>query len=584
MRAFQSKMKWILREPKAEEELLGPEIRQGPAGVPRLVRRLLALRSLADPAEIRRHLDPSLDELSDPSLLPDMQPAVLRLDSALRAGEKIFLFGDYDVDGMTAVALLRRFLARMGGDPRVRIPDRLTEGYGLTEAVVDDARSWGARLLVTADCGTTAHAPITYAMEAGIDVIVADHHLPEDALPPATAIVNPWRSGSRCPYPDLAAVGVATRIAEGLWRLRRERGEAAPSPFDLLDLTALGTIADSVRLEGDNRILVHHGLKILRERPRASMRALMRICGIAPERAGSGEIAFRLAPRLNAAGRMGDAPTALELLLCEEDGRCAELSALLDRHNHERQTLLEHVVREAVLRAENEGAAARGMPLVLESGDWHLGVLGIAASRLADRFGVPTILLTRDGSRLRGSGRTAGDCDLLAMVRGCATELATFGGHRAAVGLSLESENLPRFREKLGEEARASGVPLGPNERVQWIDAQAEIEEIDLSLVDWIDRLGPYGQGNNEPVFALRGWIAGGVRVLKERHLRFDLAGRSVRCECIGFGMAGHPALQGKGAEELYVAATPTRNVFRGEEKIQLQLRDISREDPLRHD
>jgi single-stranded-DNA-specific exonuclease len=281
---------------------------------------------------------------------------------------------------------------------------------------------------------------------------------------------------------------------------------------------------------------------------------------------------------------MGDAPTALELLLCEDEGRCSELSAVLDRHNRERQTVLERVVRDAVLRAESEGNPERGEPIILESGDWHLGVLGIAASRLADRFGVPAILLNRDGSKLRGSGRTAGECDLLALLRGCSAELSTFGGHRAAVGLSLESANLPRFQRRLVEEARASGAPLGPQERIQWIDARADLGEIDLPLVEWIDRLGPFGQGNHEPVFALRGRMAGGVRVLKERHIRFDLGGGAVRCECIGFGMAGHPALLGERVEEVYVAATPTRNMYRGEERIQLQLRDIAREDPLRHD
>lgn len=583
MRSFKSKMKWILREPEARRVPPGPDDQQGPAGVPRLVRRLLDLRSLTDPAQIRRHLDPSLAELSDPRLLPDMDAAVGRIDAALRVDEKIYLFGDYDVDGMTSVALFRRSLVRMGGNPRVRIPDRLTEGYGLTPAIVDDARAWGARLLVTADCGTTAHGPIAYAKEAGIDVVVADHHLPESELPPAAAIVNPWRSDSRCPFRDLAAVGVATRIVEALWRHRQQRGVSEPSPFDLLDLTALGTIADSVRLESDNRVLVHHGLRILRESPRPSMRALMRICGIAPERAGSGEIAFRLAPRLNAAGRMGDAPTALELLLCEDELRCDELSAMLDRHNRERQTILERVVREAIESAEEDGSPERGEPIVLESGEWHLGVLGIAASRLAERFGVPAILMTRDGARLRGSGRTAGDCDLLAMVRGCSAELSTFGGHRAAVGLSLAPENLSRFRARLAEEVRASGVALGPGERIQWIDARADLAEIDLPLLAWIDRLGPFGQGNQEPVFALKGRIAGGVRVLKEKHLRFDLAGGADRCECIGFGLAGHPALQGGGLEEVHVAATPARNIYRGEERIQLQLRDISREDPLRH-
>jgi single-stranded-DNA-specific exonuclease len=530
---------------------------------------------------IERYLDPSLDELSDPALLPDLAVAATRLDHALTAREPVFLFGDYDVDGMTSIALLRRYLSRLGGRLRTRIPDRLTEGYGLSEMVVGEAHAWGARLLVTADCGTTAHAPIARARELGLDVIVADHHQPEGSLPPATAIVNPWREESRVAFPDLAAVGVATRIIEGLWRLRTDRGQETPSPFDLLDLTAIGTIADSVRLEGDNRVLVHHGLRILRENPRPAMRALMRICGIARDHVGSGDIAFRIAPRLNAAGRLGDAPTALELLLSEDGERCEELAAILDRHNRERQILLERVVLEATRQAEADGAPARGEPIVLASGDWHLGVLGIGAARLAERFGVPAILLAQEGTTLRGSGRTAGDCDLLGLLRACSGLLASFGGHRAAVGLRLDAADFVRLRARLGEEARGLGVPLGPKERIQWIDAHAEMDEVDLPLVDWIDRLGPFGQGNQEPVFALRGRVEGPVRILKERHLRFDLTAPGVRRECIGFGMAEQAGTLSDREAEVHVAATPTRNVYRGEARIQLQLRDIAREDPF---
>ncbi len=443
VRSFQSHMQWILRRPENPQDPSGRSDPIGPDGMPRLIRKLLLERSLVDAAGIRRYLEPSLDELSDPELLPDLRRAVVRLDEALRAGEKIFLFGDYDVDGMTSVALLRRSLSRLGGRLHARIPDRLTEGYGLSTAAVDEARAWGAKLLVAADCGTTARVPIARAREAGIDVIVADHHQPDEDPAPggghresldgrvrrlhsATSRPSAWRPGS----------------SKDCGACRNERGEDSPSPYDLLDLTALGTIADSVRLEQDNRVLVHHGLRILRENPRPCMRALMRICGMAPERASSGEIAYRLAPRLNAAGRLGDAPTALALLLCEDEDRCDELAAVLDRHNRERQTLLDRVVRDALARAEEDGSPGRGEPIVLESGDWHIGVLGIAAARLAEQFGVPTILLSRDGSTLRGSGRTAGDCDLLALVRGCSSELATFGGHRAAVGLSLDAGEL----------------------------------------------------------------------------------------------------------------------------------------------
>ncbi|MBM3288299.1 MAG: single-stranded-DNA-specific exonuclease RecJ [Candidatus Eisenbacteria bacterium] len=568
-------MRWVLKEPA---ESPGPA---EPDPVPRLVRRLLRARGLASDEQVRAFLAPALEDLSDSALLPDVAPAIERLRKALDRRETIFVFGDYDVDGLTATALMCRYLERLGANVRARVPERLGEGYGLSPKIVEEAESLGARLLIAADSGTNAREAVAKANALGIDVIVADHHQIEGDLPRADAVVNPWREDSSYPFPDLAAVGIVARLLDALWRSGAGSGQGWPSPREYLDLVALGTIADNVRLEGDNRILAHAGLSLLRRAPRPAMRALMKVAGVVPERLGSSDVGYRLAPRLNAAGRVGEASVALSLLLCDDEERCQALAMALDCHNQERRRLLDRVEREATEMAEADPRRLSGAPLLLQSDRWHPGVLGIAAARMADRFGVPAILLASDGATLRGSGRTAGRWDLLDLVRLCADDLLTFGGHRAAVGLSLAPDAFERFRERFLDAAMARGISSSEGERVQEIDARADLEEVDLDFLDWLERLEPFGAGNNEPVLALKGTVSGGVRVLKDEHLKFDLTDGRTRRECIGFGWAGQARwLEGQRGD-VHVAASASRNVYRGEERIQLQVRGLSGENPF---
>ncbi|MDM7915859.1 MAG: single-stranded-DNA-specific exonuclease RecJ, partial [Candidatus Eisenbacteria bacterium] len=494
----------------------------------------------------------------------------------IHAGETIFVFGDYDVDGVTSAALLTRHLTSLGGNVVARVPDRMRDGYGLSLRIVEEAAQAGATLLITADCGTGSIAEAMRARELGCDLIVADHHRPGPDLPPGAAVVNPWRADSVYPFPHLAAAGVVTKLLEGLWRHRRARGAKDPRLGPLLDLSAIGTIADNVPLTGENRALAFHGLARMRARPRPAIAALFRIAGVDFDRAGAGEIGYQIAPRLNAAGRIGSAKLALDLLLCDDPERCHRLAASLEGQNLLRKELLDQVLQEAGERAVLEESDG---PLVLGSDRWHPGVLGIAAARLAERHGRPTILLGGEGERWRGSGRTVRGCDLHSLVLAASASLEAFGGHAAAVGLTLSRERLPEFRSQLAEAYRAGGHG-GPVERSLTVDALADLHEVDRTLLDWLERMEPFGQGNPPPVVAVRGRTIG-VKILKDRHVRFQVDDGRTRVDCIGFQLAGsHAWLSGCGSE-VHVAGTPCRNVFRGEERLQFEVRDIVREDPF---
>jgi single-stranded-DNA-specific exonuclease len=434
---------------------------------------------------------------------------------------------------------------------------------------------------LVSDSGTTAHQEIARAAELGLDVIVADHHQPEETLPSARAVVNPWREESRYPFRDLSAAGVATKIAEGLWRSRRREGVEASPPWSLLDLTALGTVADSVNLTDENRLFVAQGLQRLRRRPRPGLQSLIDVSGLAHERIGSQDLAYQIVPRLNAGGRLGDTQSSLDLILCEDPVEGRRIAKVLEGHNVKRRKLLEEVVREAGGAAERETGPANGEPLVLWSESWHQGVLGIAAARLAERFGVPTVLLSVDGELARGSGRTAGHWDLLALLRRNASILRSFGGHRAAAGLTLASEGLSGLREGMLSAARETPDLLGPPEKLLTIDARADLKEVDFSLLDWMDRMEPFGRGNDQPLLAVRGRVAGAVRILKEKHIRFELASEGQRRECIGFHMRDRLDELLSSDGEVHLAVAAVRNIFRGEQRLQLTVKDIALHDPF---
>jgi single-stranded-DNA-specific exonuclease len=542
-------------------------------GLHPLAARVLAARGLADPSRAEAFLASRLQDLPDPFSMKGMDAAVARIARAVEGGERIACYGDYDVDGVTSTALLAGFLRAAGADVVTYVPHRLVEGYGLNEAAVAHLAGQGVRLLVTLDCGITAAAEVRAAAALGVDTVVVDHHTVPVELPAAAAILNPHQGGCGYPSKDLAAVGVTFTLALALRRALREAGRfgtARPEPNlkDALDLVALGTVADVVPLVGANRILVHWGLEVLGRSRRAGVRALKRVAGMvegAPVSAG--QIGFRLAPRINAAGRLDDAGRGVRLLLAEDSAQAAALAEELDRENQARQEIERRILDEAVEdAAARVRAGARG--LVLARDGWHAGVVGIVASRIVERFHRPAVLVALGDGAGKGSGRSVEGFHLYDALAACAPHLARFGGHRHAAGVTVERDRLGAFSAAFEAHAaeRLSDEDLVPRCRIDgWVD---EGEITDRAATE-LAKLGPFGAGHPEPVFALRGAAARARTVgAGGAHLKLALGG----LDAIGFGM-GDRLPSCAGAVE--AAFSIGFDEWNGARRLQLRLRDL---------
>jgi single-stranded-DNA-specific exonuclease len=542
-------------------------------GVHPLAARVLATRGLADPERARAFLASPLADLPDPFTMKGMQAATARLVRAVEGGERIACYGDYDVDGVTSTALLAGFLRAAGADVVTYVPHRLVEGYGLNEAAVARLAGAGVRLLVTLDCGITAAAEVRAAAALGVDAVVVDHHTVPVELPAAAAILNPHQEGCGYPSKDLAAVGVAFALAMALRRALRERGRFGPSRpepnlKDALDLVALGTVADVVPLVGANRVLVRWGLAALAGSRRPGVRALKRVAGIAEGApVTAGQVGFRLAPRINAAGRLDDAGRGVRLLLSADPAEAAALADELDRENQARQEIERRILAEATEdAAARVRAGARGLVLAREG--WHAGVVGIVASRIAERFHRPAVLVALGDGAGKGSGRSVEGFHLYDALAACAPHLARFGGHRHAAGVTIERERLGAFSAAFEAHAaeRLSDEDLVPRCRIDgWV---GEDDVTDRAAED-LARLGPFGAGHPEPVFALRGAAARARTVgAGGAHLKLALGG----LDAIGFGMGDRlPACAGP----LEAAFSIGFDEWDGTRRLQLRLRDV---------
>jgi len=496
-------------------------------GVSPAAARVLIGRGYQEPEAARRFLHPSLENLHDPALMLGLGRALERLQRAVAAGEKILLYGDYDVDGTTAVVILKTAIELAGGQAGFHIPHRLKDGYGMQAGVVERAATEGVTLLVSVDTGIRAGEVVRRAGELGIDVIVTDHHPPDAELPPALAVLNPKQPG--CPYPekDLCGVGVAFKLVQALL------GSLGWPPQKLgcmirsfLKLVAIGTVADVVPLTGENRVLVKHGLAELRAVRNPGLRALLEVAGFAPgEVPTAGQVAFRIAPRLNAAGRMAEAGRVIRLLLTEDPAEARRIAGELHALNAERQQTESEIVRvilEACLLAP---VTDRQAALVFTGRDWHRGVVGIVATRLVERFHRPVFVLSEDAETglAQGSGRSIPGFDLLAGLESMAELFTRFGGHRQAAGVSLPVERVEGFRERLNSlaAARLTAEDLRPQLEV---DTELELAEITEAFVGEVFSMAPFGCGNRAPVFVVRGAeVVGSPVVFKERHLRVNL-------------------------------------------------------------
>ena len=496
--------------------------------------RLLCQRGYADVEPAKRYLRPRLDQLHDPSLLLDLDRAVDRLVRAIRAGELIMVHGDYDVDGQCATALLTRALRAAGADVVPFVPHRLRDGYDFGPAGLAAAQATGASLVITCDCGITAVDTVHLARAAGIGVVVTDHHLPGDVLPPAVAVIDPQRPDDTSGLTSLCGTGIAFKLVQALVPAL---GLPANLPYYLLDLVALATVADVVPLQGENRILVKHGLRLMADSAWPGLRGLVQASGLGGKEVRAGHCGFILGPRLNAAGRIGDAMDGLRLLLSDDPAEASTLASRLDGLNTERQALDQRILDEALEQVERSADLERDAGFVLAGDGWHPGVVGIVASRVVERYGRPAFLIAFDGEIGKGSGRSISRFDLHSALLACGDLLERFGGHHMAAGLTIRRGNLDAFRERFAGLTRERLTPddLGPEQRV---DLEVSLADMTHELERLCRYLEPCGTGNASPVFGVRGVRLAGRKSVGAGHLKGVLDDGRSRLPAIGFQWA----------------------------------------------
>ena len=557
-------------------------------GLPDAVARLLAARDV-DLEGVPDFLDPTLRKfLPDPLHLKDMDAAVARLVRAVRAGERIVVFGDYDVDGATSSALLLRFFRSVGGNIGVYIPDRRMEGYGPNAPALLKLKQEGADVVVTVDCGVTAFEPLAEARRAGLDLIVIDHHQAEIALPDAIAVVDPNRIDDSSPHKQMAAVGVAFLLCVGVNRALREAGwytteRPEPDLRQWLDLVALGTVCDVVPLTGVNRALVRQGLLVMAQRRNAGLAALADVARL-NETPGAYHLGFMLGPRVNAGGRVGQADLGARLLSSDDPHEVGALAVRLDEFNAERRAIEREVLDQAIGRIEGlYGPDRKGLPsaLVVESEGWHVGVIGIVASRLVERYGRPTFVIGMDGELGKGSGRSVRGVDLGAAVIAARQSglLVNGGGHAMAAGLTVARSALPDLAKFLDERI-APQLGAAPAVRELGIDAALTPGAATQELVGMIERAGPFGAGNALPRFALTSVRVSYAQPVGEGHVRCSLVGAERgKIDAIAF-RAGQtalgPALLDPARPVLHVAGALRIDRYGGRESVRLQIDDAA--------
>lgn len=559
---------WVLRGAEPDPAAIG--VLQRTLEISPLLARMLLVRGLTEETSVA-YLKGNLGHLPDPDLLPEVGPAVDRLVKAIRDGEKIAVHGDYDVDGMTGTALLVEGLRGCGGQVDYHIPLRLVDGYGLSADALRLAADDGVAVVISVDCGVSAIAEARLAAELGLDLIITDHHQPPPDLPEALAVINPQRKDSQFPFNDLAGVGVAFFLLVALRRRLRHDGwfdgRSEPDLRTLLDLVALGTIADLVPLQGVNRLLTRTGLQLIEQGVRPGLRALKEVAAV--KQVTCGVVGYQLAPRLNAAGRLADGADGVRLLLAADEPEVREVARSLDRFNRERRDI-ERQTFEQALEMIEQGDVAGPCAITLARQGWHAGVIGIVASRLVERFHRPTVLIALDGDAGKASARSISGFHLFRELQGCAASLQAFGGHEMAAGLSLERSRVEEFAAAF--EARAAAMPpelLMPCLRY---DGEASLDEIDLDAVRDIDTMAPFGMGNPEPLLAIREVRAHRLEVLGGKHLRFLAVQGGYSHPAIAFNMAERIE---ECRASIDLLAVPQVNRWRERESVQLKVKDV---------
>lgn len=546
--------------------------------VPDVIARLLCQRGLADPDAARHFLSPAITQLHDPFLLTDMQPAVDRLRDAITRGEHIVIHGDYDVDGVTATVILRRALEVLGATVTHFVPDRVLDGYGLQPATIERLHADGARVIVSVDCGIRACAAADRARELGVDLIITDHHEPDVTLPRALAVINPKRSDCRYPEKWLAGVGVALKLVQALLSAHDRATVLLPH---FLKVAAIGTLADVVPLVGENRVIARAGLEYLSRGPHgAGLDALLEEAQLQNRLLDSFHVSFMLAPRINAAGRMGSANLALDLLLLrgrseEVRAQARALARRLSDENTRRREEEARILAEARRSISKDPSVGAQNLLVVAGEGWHRGVIGIVASKLVDAFGKPTIVLSVSEGVAHGSARSIPAFNMLEALEACADVFTRFGGHTQAAGVTLPAADLAAMRKRLTDWANDRLTPGDLVPRLR-IDAPLGLREISGRVIAALDQLGPFGEANPKPVFSTSPVeLAEAPRVLKNRHLalRVKQDGRAFRA--IAWRAADREAYLSAHRHGLELAYSLGQNEFRGEKVTEMTVADV---------
>ncbi|MBN2200603.1 single-stranded-DNA-specific exonuclease RecJ [bacterium] len=547
------------------------EFTQG-LGLPPVVSKILINRGIHSREQARKFFKPGWEDLYDPFLIRDMDKAVDRLSRAVRSGERILIYGDYDVDGITSVSLLYLFILKIGGNVGFYIPDRLKEGYGLSVAGVTQAAAEGATLLVTVDCGITGIEEIRMARGLGLDVIVSDHHEQANALPEAAAILNPKRNDCTYPFKELAGVGVAFKFVQAMCLRLGLEDEAAQQ---YIDLVALGSAADIVPLVDENRVLVKLGMDRMNRLERPGIRALAETSGILGKPIGTGQVVFILAPRINAVGRLGNAQKAVELLISgsEEESRAG--ARVLEAENRNRKNLDDMTFQQARELIETEGRLASCRTLVLAKEGWHPGVIGIVASRIVEQYGRPTVMIALDGDTGKGSARSIASFDIHSALKQCEDLMESFGGHQHAAGLLIRQDCIEPFRERF---ERIAAERIGEDDLTQRIQIDAEITLPDITdrFVRLLDGFAPFGPQNMRPVFLARNLnVVGSPRVVGRNHLKFKVRQGGEVHDAIGFDLGDLIYRLSPGDSNLDMVFVVEENHWNNEVRTQLRVKDL---------
>ena len=572
--------KWILKDPADPEKVgrLSAEL-----GIDRVLAELLVKRGVETFEQARSFFRPSLDDLHDPFLMKDMDKAVKRLRTAITTEEGILVYGDYDVDGTTAVALVYSFLRRYSSKVDFYIPDRYEDGYGLSYRGIDWAKEHGFSLIITLDCGIKANEKVDYAASLGLDVIICDHHLPESTIPAAVAVLDPKREDDNYPFDDLSGCGVGFKLVQAY---SREYDIPFETLIPLLDLLVVSISADLVSMTGENRVLAHFGLRQLNENPRKGLQAIATLSKLEPGHLSIDDIVFKIGPRINAAGRMESGRLAVELLTSSDEHSAAVVGEKINDNNNERKSIDREITQEALEMVQSGAALSSSAATIVYNPNWNKGVVGIVASRLVEAFYKPTIVLTKSNDFITGSARSVAGFDLYEAIDSCADLMENFGGHVYAAGLTLREENLPEFVRRIEEfiSKRITQEMLTPFTE---IDARLELSQITPKFFRLLKQFQPFGPGNTNPVFQTENVYDGGKgrKVGADGvHMKLDLIDEKQpfhQIPAIAFNMSEYFDYI-KAGNPFDICYSIVENYYRGNSTLQLRIKDIrEREEPI---